>query len=227
MDDKLINIEEIVHLFKKKFWIIILVTMMTTGFGAYKTSKMVTSYQGSSKIFVGKGDNLLDYYGEKEISHYNELMSIFNEIIRVDDFLKETLEKNNINKSPGEVKGGISIVGSEKSPIYTISYSSMSEDGITEIINAVSNEFTEYIKRIVPETKPKVIDEVRVVPITPNKNKLVIVMFAIGLVLAIGLILVLDYLDDTVKSKDRLEKLLPIPVIGEIPKHEKAFKGGR
>lgn len=224
MDDKLLDIGDLFNVFKKKFWIIIVITIITTGLGLYKTSKMIPSYQGNTKVFVGNSESLLDYYGEEEIQYYNELMNIFNEIIRVDDFLNDTLKKKNINKSAGEVKGGISIAGSERSPIYTISYSSMNEDGIEEIIKAISSEFTEYIKRMIPETNPKEIDEVRVTTIMPNKTKLIIVAFGIGLILSIGLILVLDYLDDTIKSKEKLEKLLPIPVIGEIPKHEKAFK---
>ena len=41
--------------------------------------------------------------------------------------------------------------------------------------------------------------------------------------MSIGLILILDYLDDTLKSKQELERVLPIPVLGDIPKHEKDF----
>jgi len=43
----------------------------------------------------------------------------------------------------------------------------------------------------------------------------------------LGLIFFIDYLDDTIKSNSRLEKVLPVPVLGNIPKHEKGFKGGR
>lgn len=225
MKDKLIDIEEIFYLFKKKIWILVIITIITTGLGVYKASKMVNQYQGSMKVFVGKSENLLDYYPEKEIQYYSEFMNIFNEIIRVDDFLNDTLEKNNINKTAAEVKGGIGISASEKSPIFTITYTSLSDDNLKEVLTAVSNEFSEYIQRIVPETNPKVIDEVRIFPITPNKKKLVIVAFAVGIIISIGIIFVLDYLDDTIKNKDRLEEILPIPVIGEVPKHEKSFKG--
>lgn len=224
MDDKLINIEEIFYLFKKNIWILLVIVAMTTGLGVFKASKMVPSYQGSTKVFIGKSDSLLEYYPEKDIQYYNEFMNIFNEIIREDIFLNDTLKKNNINKIAGEVKGGIGISASEKSPIFTISYTSFNEDGIKEVLDAISNEFSDYIKKIVPETKPKTLNEVRVYPIMPNKKKLIIVAFAIGLILGIGLILVLDYLDDRIKNKDRLEKILPIPVIGELPKHEKGFK---
>ncbi|MEG1311468.1 MAG: Wzz/FepE/Etk N-terminal domain-containing protein [Romboutsia sp.] len=224
MGEKLIDISEIFSLFKKKFWIIIMVTIITTGLTVYKASKMVSRYQGSMTIFIGKSDNILDYYEEKEILYYSEFMNIFNEVIRTNGFLDDSLQKNSINKSSDEVSSGISITASEKSPIFKISYTSFKNEKIEDILNMISNEFSSYIQSIVPETKPKVIDEARVATITPNKSKLIIVGFGIGLILSIGLIFVLDYLDDTVKSKDRLEKILPIPAIGEIPKHEKIFR---
>lgn len=225
MNDKLLDIEEIFSLFKKRFLIILIITVISTGFGIYMASKVVTQYQGSTKVFIGKGENLLDYYGEKEIEYYSEIMNIFNEVIRVEEFLNETLEKNNINKKAEEVKGGIGISASEKSPIFTITYTSIKEDGIKDVLNAVSTEFSDYIKRVVPQSNPKTIDEIRIVPITPSKAKRIIFGFAMGIIISIGVVLVLDYLDDTIKSKDRLEEILPIPVIGQVPEHEKEFKG--
>ena len=35
--------------------------------------------------------------------------------------------------------------------------------------------------------------------------------------MGIGLVFVLDYLDDTLARREDLEKLLPIPVLGELP----------
>lgn len=225
MDDKLIDIKEILYLFKKKFWIILLVTIISTGIGYYKTTTMVTRYQGFSKVFVGKGDTLLNYYPEMELKYYTELMNTFNEVIKVDNTLNDSLKKTNSNKTAAEVRGGITITGSQKSPIFTITYTSLSSDGMTEVIQAVSNEFSDYIKKMMPDTKPKIIDEARVYPITPNKKRVLLIAFAIGLIISIGIVLVLDYLDDTVKTRDRLEKILPIPVLGELPKHDKSFKG--
>ena len=225
MDDKLIDIGEIFYLFKKKFWIIILVTIITTGLGFYKTTTMVTTYQGITKIFVGKNDSLLNYYPELEIKYYTELMNTFNEVIKVDDSLNDVLKNNNINKTAAEVSSRIGITGSQKSPIFTITYMSLTEYGIKEVLNTVGNEFSGYIKKMLPETTPKTIETVRVYPIIPNKNKVIIIALGIGLIISIGIIFILDYLDDTIKSKERLEKILPIPVIGMLPKHEKSFKG--
>jgi len=39
---------------------------------------MTTSYQATAKIYVGRGNNLMDYYSQNEIQYYNEFMNTFN-----------------------------------------------------------------------------------------------------------------------------------------------------
>ncbi|MDU4892485.1 MAG: Wzz/FepE/Etk N-terminal domain-containing protein [Clostridium sp.] len=224
MSEKLFDLEDIVYLFKTKFWIIILVTSILTGYGYYKTTSMTVSYQATAKIFVGRGDNLLNYYSKNELDYYKEFMNTFSEIIKIDDFIDATLKKYNIDRSPNEVKYSIGFTASSNSPIFTVTYRTMKREGAEEVLSAVCQEFNEQAKTILPDVKPRIIDSAKVYPIYPNKKKVIVMYFGIGFILSIGVILMLDYLDNTVKSKRNLEKLLPIPFLGDIPKHEKGFK---
>ena len=38
-----------------------------------------------------------------------------------------------------------------------------------------------------------------------------------GLLIGVGLALIIDYFDDTVVKREELEKVLPIPVLAELP----------
>ena len=55
MEDRLINFEfeELWYLFKKKFWIIIVITVITTSLAVLKVSKLQPSYSASAKVFMG------------------------------------------------------------------------------------------------------------------------------------------------------------------------------
>ena len=44
MEDKLFDFEELWYLFKRKFWIIIVITAVTTSLALYKVSKLQPSY---------------------------------------------------------------------------------------------------------------------------------------------------------------------------------------
>ena len=43
------------------------------------------------------------------------------------------------------------------------------------------------------------------------------IAFLLGLMVSVGLVFLLEYLDNTYKNKDQLEKDLGIPVLGAIP----------
>lgn len=65
-----------------------------------------------------------------------------------------------------------------------------------------------------------VIEEATVpsVPVSPNTRMNVLLAATIGLVLAVGGVLIIEYLDDTVKSSQDVERITKLPAIGTIPK---------
>ena len=56
------------------------------------------------------------------------------------------------------------------------------------------------------------------------KKKSIILGFAIGLIFSSGIVMVLIYLDGSVKNRKQLEKITGLPILGIIPTHEKEFE---
>ena len=54
-------------------------------------------------------------------------------------------------------------------------------------------------------------------PVSPNKTMNIAIAFLLGLMVSVGLVFLIEYLDNTYKSKEQLEKELDIPVLGTIP----------
>lgn len=57
-------------------------------------------------------------------------------------------------------------------------------------------------------------------PIKPNKLLNILIAFVAGLMASLGLVFLLEYLDNTVKTSSDIEKLLGIPVLGIIPDYK-------
>ena len=226
MDEKLINFEgeEILYLFKRKFWIIIIVTALTTTLGIFKASQLQPSYSASAKVFMGNSSDMLTIYSESELSYYSQFLTIFSQIAKIDGFLEDTLNKHKIDKSALEVASALNFTSSANTPIVNIYYSSYTDHQMAETLDAVCEVLIEKVKEIMPETNPMILSEASVATIYPDKKKLPTMAFGIGIIVSIGLILVLDYLDNKILTKRELEKVLPIPVIGTIPAEEKEFK---
>jgi len=54
-------------------------------------------------------------------------------------------------------------------------------------------------------------------PVQPNKVKNLTIALVLGLVVSIGLALLLNYLDNTVKTAKDVEEIFGLPVLGQIP----------
>ena len=226
MEDRLINFEfeELWYLFKKKFWIIIVITVITTSLAVLKVSKLQPSYSASAKVFMGNGNDMFDIYSESELSYYSQFITIFSEISKIDGFLDDTLKKNKIDNTSLEVASALSFESSANTPIVNIYYSSYTDYQMAETLDAVCEVLLDKVKEIIPTTNPTILSEAKVATIYPNKTKLPIIAFGVGIILSIGLILVLDYLDTRIISKKQLEKIVPVPVLGCIPVEEKEFR---
>ena len=118
----------------------------------------------------------------------------------------------------------LSFESSANTPIVNIYYSSYTDYQMAETLDAVCEVLLDKVKEIMPTTNPTILSEAKVATIYPNKTKLPIIAFGVGIILSIGLILVLDYLDTRIISKKQLEKIVPVPVLGCIPVEEKEFR---
>ena len=225
MQNRTIEIKELYELFKKKFWIIIVITAIFTVRGYQSASQLTTSYQARIKVYIGDSSNVMTGYMSNNVNYYNDFIASFKEIIMIEDFLNETLEKYDLGLTAGQVSGGLSFTQKQdNSPILEINYRSWSQELAGEVLEVLAKEFAQQAQRIIPDVQVQVIDSVKVYPIVPNQTAPIRNGILIGIVLSVGLILVLDYLDDTIRKKEELEKILSIPVLGELP-HKKETKG--
>ena len=80
------------------------------------------------------------------------------------------------------------------------------------------NEFIVLAEELVPNGNVRIIERVQFPknPVAPNKMMNIAIGFLLGLMTSIGLVFLIEYLDNTFKNKDELERQLDIPVIGII-----------
>ena len=59
---------------------------------------------------------------------------------------------------------------------------------------------------------------------SPNKKLNILIAFILGLMVGVGVVLLMEYLDNTFKSREELEKTLDLPIIGSIPDYNNMEK---
>ena len=224
MVDRLFDLNELLYLFKKRFWIIIVVTSILTSLAVYKVSKYEPSYMATKKIFMGDSNNMLRIYSEEELTGLSEFLSVFKEVSTLDGFLDKVLKKNKIDKTSLEVASSIQFFNSGSLPVVNVTYSSYTDDQIEDTLDVMCDEVIKQYKTLNPSVNPKVLTEASITTIYPDKKKLPTIAMVGGIMLSIGIILGLDAIDTKIVSKKQLEKVIPVPVLGNIPTLEKEFK---
>lgn len=184
-------------------------------------------YQSSTKLFIGKEPKLQDTiviqggeYISTEVTMYQSLMKTYGEIIKSPDLIERALDNANLDLISTEVLEGLSVNPQDKSQILEMNFKTNNINDAQMVLNAINQEFMTTSKKIIGNGTIEVIMEptVPVKPISPNKVMNLSIAFMAGLMFSICLALFLEYLDNSVKTKEDIEKLIGITVIGMVPK---------
>jgi capsular polysaccharide biosynthesis protein len=107
--------------------------------------------------------------------------------------------------------------------VMTLIVQDISYDKAVKIVNAVSKVFQEEIPKIMKVDNVSLLNEAKMMdkpplPIKPNKILNVALSFIISMMVSVGLVFLLEYLDDTIKNEADIQQYLGIPALGLISK---------
>ena len=113
----------------------------------------------------------------------------------------------------------ISVQNVNETEIIKLAVSSCKPKEAKEIANVVAVKFQDEVKDIYNLENVSIVDKAVLAkePYNINVVKESIIYIALGVVLSCGVIFVIYYFDNTIKSIDQVEKRLGIPVIGTVP----------
>lgn len=227
MGEKTFDIQEMLEVLKKRKKIIIIctivLTLLATVLAIYK---MKPSYEARVKIFAGKNEEIQSNYSKDELESYSGLINTYIELIKTEDFMNKVIKKADLNIGAKQLMNELQFNIYGNTPILEIKYTSSDEKIARKVIDILTTEFEVGVKEVILNTYIRVIDSVKVTEMLPAKEKVIIIGFMAGVILGVGLIFVMDYLDDTIVKKEELEKLLPVPVLGALPfEDEKVIRG--
>lgn len=218
MEDKTLDIQDLFYVLKRRYKVIVICMLLCLVAGGAMTYKMKPSYTAKVKIFASRNEQM-QANSSDELKSNASLMATATQFIKTEDFMNKVVDKAKLNVNPTSLVGGLVFNIAQDAPIMDISYTAQDADTAKKVIKTMSSEFEVGVKEVIPNIHTKVIDSVKVMPRMPNKKKVIIVALMAGIILGVGVVLVLDYLDDRVRKKEDIEKLLEIPVIGVIPEY--------
>ena len=220
MNEENINISEILDALKKRYKIIISITLAFTIIAALVSFFVIKpKYEVTTKLFIGKEQSKTQDFNSNDITMYQKLLSTYAEVVTTNDLVEKAIEKGKIDETVKDVKEGLKVTPRADTQILEISYTGTNKEEAVDIVENITDQFIKESKKLIPNGNIKIIQKAKMPekPVSPNKKLNILIAFVLGLMVSIGLSLLLEFMDNTYKSKEELEKVVDLPVLGVIP----------
>lgn len=220
MEEQVIRLDELFEALKKRWLMIVTITLIATIISAALSFFVIKpKYEASTKVFIGKDEGDNQAYNQNDVLMYQKLMKTYSEAIKTKDLVSRSLQGTSLELKPEDVLANLTVSPVTDTQILQIKYKSNNPQEAKVVIQELTDEFIKTSKELVPNGNIKTIEEVQLPesPVSPNKKMNIAIAFLLGLMMSVGLAFLLEFLDNTFKSKDQLERELEIPVIGVIP----------
>lgn len=216
--EEFLTAKDVVEALKKRVRLIIASILTFTFITAVFVFFISTpKYEASVKLFAGKTEEVQSDYSDKELESYSSIINTYIELIKTRDFMNKIIDEVNLDTTPKALMNSLQFITKANTPIIEIRYVSSNPEVAEAVISAITENFEVSVKEVILNTYTKVVDSVEVSELSQGRATKIILGGFIGLLIGFGIVFLLELLDDTVSKKGDLEKVLPIPILGQVP----------
>ncbi|WP_088104303.1 YveK family protein [Halalkalibacter urbisdiaboli] len=229
--EETISLREIVDTLKKRIVMIVLISIVAVGAsGAVSFFLLTPIYQASTQILVSQqaagAASALQSVGFDVDSKY---IQTYNVILKSPYILDQVISELELKKTPNELNNQLNVTQEGQSQVVTIRVEDANPALATNIANTTAAVFQREISNLLRVDNVVVLSHAELPenpsPIKPNPILNMAIAFVVGLMGAVGLAFLLEYLDQTIRTEEDIEKLLELPVIGSISKMDDSDLG--
>lgn len=221
--EETISLHEIFETLKKRIVMIVLITVLAVGASGAVSYLMLTPiYQASTQILVsqqasGAASSALQAVGFDVDSKYIET---YNVILKSPYILDEVINELDLPISHRQLNGQLNVTQEGQSQVVTIQVQDPSPQLAVDIANTTAAVFQREISNLLRVDNVVVLAEAELlenpVPVSPNPGLNMAIAFVVGLMTAVGIAFLLEYLDQTLRTEQDVEQYLGLPVIGAV-----------
>ena len=221
--EETISLKEIFEVIKKRFLLIVGLVCGAAIIAALISYFVLTpTYQSSSQFLVNQGQqDPAQQFNVNDIRTNVELINTYNVILRSPVILDEVVDELELPYGTSVLKNKIQVSNEQNSQVVAVTVTDPSPEMATTIANAT----VEIFQKKVPEVMNGV-DNVHILSAavtSPNPSQVspkpllnIAIAIVLGAMVGIGIAFILEYMDNSVRTEEDIEKKLGLPVLGVI-----------
>lgn len=214
---------------RKRLWLILLlmiVSSVPTGIYSYTMTERM--YTASAKIIVNQNENqsLAVQNGRLDIGMINsdiQLIKTYKEIIKTPRIMNVVVEQYpQLQLTANELIHNIGVSSVNDTQVMSIYAIDHSYSRAANIVNAVSTVFQNEIPKLMKIDNVSILNaadpQANAAPLASNANLNIMISLVFSFMLGLGLVFLLDYLDDSVRTEADIAGITGFPVMGSVPR---------
>ena len=223
-----IDLREYIGILRRQWWIVALTTLIVTlAVVIYSFFIVTPMYESSTTMMVGSGNtaSLPGGLGIDlgDLNTNARLAETYRVIIDSRRVATEVIADMGLDQSPGGLHAQVNVSQVGSTEFIAIRVTNSDPEQAAAIANTIGEVFQETVIEIMEVDNVSVLDEA-IVPtrhVSPNERLNIAIGLVLGLMLGVFIVFVREYLDNTVKTKEDVDRQLGLPVIASIPYMEK------
>lgn len=217
-----IDLVELLGVILHNLWIIIVSGVMVAAVALLVSYFIITpKYESVTKIYVINKANA-DTMTYSDLQAGSTLTKDYKELVKSRPVLEEVLAETGIDVELKDLEEQITVEVPTDTRIVSITVEDKDPYEARVIADSVRIAASKHIQEVMDTEAVNVVEEASL-PIeksSPSILKNTAIGYAIGLFLAIAIVIMNYIMDDTIKTPDDVEKFLGVSVLGSIPYSE-------
>ncbi|QGQ94348.1 lipopolysaccharide biosynthesis protein [Paenibacillus psychroresistens] len=221
-----LEIKEYVRILIKRSWIIICIMLLITSITAVYSFKYIQPvYEASVKMIVTKSPDLqgIQIIDNGSIDANIKLINTYKEIIKTSAIMDKVVSNYpDIGLDAIQLIEMVNVNSANESQLMTISVEDESYPRAVQIVNATAEVFRNQISLLMKIDNVTVLNEanpaIKPAPVNQNPMMNIVISLIVSFMLAMGIVIILEYLDDTIKTEDDIKKYFGLSTLGMISK---------
>jgi capsular exopolysaccharide synthesis family protein len=221
-----LNLRDFIKLLRSQ-WVTVCVTTLVALLGAVAVTLLTTPlYQASTRLYVSAtgGASIAEMYQGNRLSQ--ERVLSYSELLMGATLARRTIDKLGLDMSAEALRENVKASAKPDTVLLDVEVLDESPIQARDIANTLSDEFVVMVRELeTPEdgSRPdaRVVVEQRasipIKPVSPNMPLNILAGLAVGMLLGIGLAVLRDLLDNTVKGRESLEEITGVGLVGSVP----------
>lgn len=217
------ELKEYFNIIVKRIWLIILLPTVTAIIAAYVSYYVMDPiYEANTTLYIinnrsGTSDMTIAY---NDLLVGQQLVNDYKEIVKSRKVTNKVIEDLDLTDwSPSRLAEKISVSAKNNTRLIEIIVSDSNPQLAKDIADKLAEVFKSEAIELMKVENVNIVDtaQLPVNPVKPRHKMNIAVSFLVGLLAAVGIVFLVEYLDDTIKTADDVGKYLGLTVLGTIP----------